>query len=630
MSNYIDCCYNVKSEPTKVFVWEQNYETNEVEVKEYNVADYLYFYVDALDESKAETEFTSQRGTKVQKVVAENYKALRNGEAVKFYHSMKCNTYESDIEPIHKVMLDNYGKDNQKAAKWNLALYDIEVDALTEDSFMDVRANAHREINSISIWYSKPNKFFNFAVVPPALRDDWNYDEMEIRGNFHIVYFSNEKEMLEAFFEVTKEYDTIALGAWNGDFFDTKYVFDRCRKLWNEKDSAIRMGRFGRINKTKLMRGEVEEVLIRPIGMIWYDCLEAYKKNGPELESFALSAVAEEEGLGNKVEFGDTIDGVEEIANYQKRIKYLEKLLAADDFDDESEKLEVEAETNRLKATIDVITTRPKNFEELYHGRRVDRERLIELTPSKKRKVLMDRAKETFGYLVEELYELTKSELEGKGIPDHEFETRIQQRITEKIEILFRTDEEFLKLSEEQRNDLERFFLHKKLLDTYRLFLDYSNQDSQILHDLELKLDKFKTLMMLAQYNVSGFYDVFSTVKQVEQGITNFAHINNKKVVIDREYNKAKQIYNQFVDPEIMRIREDNDYKINPEDNERTREIKSLISQTKIPGANVMLPNTGLISFSETETPPLAREYKRLRAELKEVEKQIAELEREN
>ena len=292
-------------------------------------------------------------------------------------------------------------------------------------------------------------------------------------------------------------------------------------------------------------------------------------------------------------------------------------------------KSEIEEELTRLKVTVDVITTRPKNFEELYHGRRKDRDRFNELTPKAKRKTLMKRSIDTFGFLVDELYDLSKSELEGKGIPENEMETRIQQRITEKIEILFRTDPEFLELPQEQKDDLERFYTHKKLCDTYRLFVDYSNQDSQLLHDLEKKLDKFKTLMMLAQYNVSSFYDVFSTLKQVEQGITNFAHLYNKKVVIDREYDKAKQIYNKYIDPELLRIREENDYRIMPDDSPEVKRFKSLTSQPKIPGANVLLPQIGLISFDEETTPPLAREFKKLKAELAEIDKLLAEFEEE-
>lgn len=578
MANYIDFEYTGprKAEPTGIRVWEQNYETRKVEAVDYPISDYLYFYIDAIDADKAETEFTSQRGTKVQRVEADEYKNLKSGESAKFYHGMGLNTYESDIEPIQKVMLDNYGKDNQKAADWNLALYDIETDVQTEDSFMDMRANAHREINAISVWYSKPNKFYNFTVVPPALRDEWDFETVEVRGNFEIVYFDNEAEMLETFFAVTKQYETVALGAWNGDFFDTKYIFDRCKMLWNEKGAAERMGRFNKVRKTKIMLGEKEEILVRPVGMIWYDCLEAYKKNGPELESFALNAVVEEELGTAKVEF----EG---------------------------------------------------NFETLYHGSRKDRARFAELTPKAKRSKLMAKSKEIGESIIADLglYEECQKKIESEGkFDEHEKETRIQIEISERLEELLKMDEIKEDLGE-MYEDFERFVCHKKLLDNYRLFVDYSNQDSQLLHDLEKKLDKFKTLMMLAQYNVSSFYDVFSTLKQVEQGITNFAHLYNKKVVIDREYDKAKQIYNKYIDPEMLRIRIDNDYRITSDDSPETKRYKSLISQGKIPGAHVLLANIGLISYDEEETPPLAREFKKLKAELAEIDKLLEAFEEE-
>ncbi len=80
MANYIDFEYvGKKADPTAIRVWEQNYETRKVEAVDYNIAEYLYFYIDAIDEDKAETEFTSQRGTKVQRVEADEYKNLQSG-----------------------------------------------------------------------------------------------------------------------------------------------------------------------------------------------------------------------------------------------------------------------------------------------------------------------------------------------------------------------------------------------------------------------------------------------------------------------------------------------------------------------------------------------------------------------
>lgn len=569
MANYIDYTYMGKvSDPTGVMVWEQNYDTGEIEEKVYNIKDYLYFYVDATSENKVEG-MTSQRGTDVQLVKADNFKDFKAGIKAKELNDLGLNTFESDIAPIQKVMLDHYGVDNMKAPKWNLALYDIETDVKTEDSFMKMRDEATSIINAISVWYAKPNKFFEFAVVPPILQDEWDYDTVETRGNSEIRYYDNEQDMLLAFFEMNMKYETVALGAWNGDFFDTKYIYDRCIAIWKKpKIVANLMGRFDSVTKQKIQRGDKEEILIRPKGLIWYDCLEAYKKNGPELESFALEAVAEEELDQHKLSFeGD--------------------------------------------------------FEALYHGFRKDRERFHEITPASQKKKLMKKSRAIGQNLVDELYDhFAAKTAKDESIIDAERETRTQILITDYLADLLK-DEETIEELGDQLVDFERFVLYKKFLDTFNLFLDYSIQDTQLLFDLEMKLTKFNTLSMLAQYNVSSFHDVFSTLRQVEQGITNFAHLNNKKVVIDREYDKAKQPYNQFIDPELLRIRTMNDYRVMPEDSDDIREMKTLTSQPKIPGAHVLSPNIGLISFDEDVTPEMAREFKALREELEDIETQL-------
>jgi len=267
------------------------------------------------------------------------------------------------------------------------------------------------------------------------------------------------------------------------------------------------------------------------------------------------------------------------------------------------------------------------NFETLYHGARKDRERFRELTPEKQTKKLINKSIDLGQQFVDELYASAR-EIIDKDLNyiEAEKETRTQILITEQLEELFK-DTEFKDELGKHCDDLERFILYKKMLDTFNLFIDYSIQDTQLLYDLEKKLKKFDTLMMLAQYNVSAFYDVFSTLKQTEQGISNFAHIHSKKVVMDREYDKTKQIYNKFIDKDLLRIRMENDYKILPDDPASIKLMKELVSQQKIPGANVLSPNIGLISFDDAVTPKLAREFKTLKAELMEIDKLLEEME---
>ena len=119
----------------------------------------------------------------------------------------------------------------------------------------------------------------------------------------------------------------------------------------------------------------------------------------------------------------------------------------------------------------------------------------------------------------------------------------------------------------------------------------------------------------------------------VFNGISNdvtVSHINKLPFLDDNgEYDKSKQIYNKYIDRELLRIREANDYRIMPEDTPEVKRFKSLTSQPKIPGANVLLPSVGLVSYDEETTPPLAREFKKLKAELAEIDKLLEAFEEE-
>jgi DNA polymerase elongation subunit (family B) len=334
MSNFIDYEYDNAKKPTKIIVWEQDYKTNKIVTKKYPIKDYLYFYSDSINENEIIPDLISQRSTQIQKHYATNYEDYKKGETSQQVQSYGFNTYESDIEPKDKCILDNYGKDNQKTPKWNLALYDIETDILADQTFMDMRNNANREITAISVWYSLPNKFFQLTLVPPYLRDFWDYEKVEKRGLFNIFYFDNEKKLLETFFELNKLYEVSAIGAWNADFFDTAYIYKRSLKYWGEEKTANLMGRFSRVRVSKMERGDDIEYVYHPIGMLWYDCLEAYKKNGPELDSFKLNDVAEYELKTHKVDFEGGNSNKSLIKKLQSEIEELKQKLKDGDYEE--------------------------------------------------------------------------------------------------------------------------------------------------------------------------------------------------------------------------------------------------------------------------------------------------------
>jgi len=542
MANFFDYTYDDIKNPSKIIIWEQNYNTNQIETKYYDIDDYLYFYVES---NKTNSNILSQYNKPVKKVWASSYDSYKKGEDKAYYIEEGFRVFESDIEPSQKVIFDNYGKDNMKSPNWNFALFDIETDIKSDQTFEEMVKKSDAEINAISVWYSYSNKFYELVLVPPSLRNLYNYNNIEKRDHCEIIYFNSEKKLLETFYTLNKENQTIAIGAWNGDYFDINYVYNRTVFNFGKKKTAELMGRFHRINKIK----QDDEILYNPIGFIWYDCLKAYKLFSSELESFKLSFVAETEGVPSKIEF----EG---------------------------------------------------NFELLYHGNKQLRNDFDMLAPSKLRKKLVQKAIKKY----EKIYEKYFNEAYEKIKENNEFTNG--EKIT-------RSDTEAIKEMEnstENKDDLFKIFIiFKKLKNTFDLFIDYSIQDTKILYDLETKLKIFNKLMMLAQYNASKFRDVFTTISQVENGITNYAHNYLKKVVIDRDIDISKQTYNKFVDKDLLDLKINKNYKFDINDSEKIKEYKRLLTKDKIPGANVLLPNIGLISFKANEKRiKLINEYNEL------------------
>ena len=564
MANYYDYTYDDDKNPKYVYVWEQDYETNKIVKKKYDVKKYLYFYVDSIN-GKGEENIISQLGTIVNKVRMNDYKRFVSRKDAIDFNDQGLFTYESDIAPIDKCIMDEYGDEIKKMPKWNIALYDIETDIRSEMTFEEMRQNADAEITAISVWFSNINESYCLTVVPPYLRDMWDKDE-ETRSGSKIIYFDNEKDLLDTFFYMIKKNNIMAVGAWNADFFDSAYIYNRTRRYYSEEETGKLMGRFKKIKKQKVERGDKEDTIIRPIGTIWFDYLEVYKKNGQEMESYALNFIVENELGLHKVDF----DG---------------------------------------------------DFEYLYHGSRQDRKFLDEIFEGlsvKKKLKIIKKAMKIGKSFEDEFYDDIKKEVMENEVDDTmsdgEIETRIQLKLTEFLTNMYENDNEIQDILGDDEVYFQIYLTIKRLLNNYRLFLDYSIQDTDLLKKLELKLNKFNTLMMLSQYNVCHFYDVFSTVRQMELGITNFAHRNNNIVVIDRDYRKDLMPYNKYVDPVLLELRINKDYEIRENDDEKIREYKKLLAKSKIPGAHVLQPIVGLVSVDD-KTPEIAKKYKEVKSE---------------
>lgn len=307
MANFFDAVYDDPRDPKYIIVWEQDYETHKIRKLKYPIEDYLYFYSETTED---QSEMLSMTGKHVKKINLSNYRIFKDKETYEELKRSGFDVFETDIEPLQKCLWDNYGTENKKQPKWNICLYDIETDYSPEYGFADPH-EAKYETTAITAWFKNADKMFTLSVVPPRIRNIWDkYDSPEIINGSLTYYFESEKEMYEHFFELLTEYETVACGAWNGDGYDLPYIYNRVVKLFGKDAVGDLMGDFPKVNNVKTNRGDTKVVIHRPIGRIWFDSMEVYKKQAGEKVSYALNAIAEEELDAGKLEFEGSFEDV--------------------------------------------------------------------------------------------------------------------------------------------------------------------------------------------------------------------------------------------------------------------------------------------------------------------------------
>ena len=147
--SYVDAFYDRGQDTINVV---ERDEKGKRHYREYNPR-HIFYYEDQRGKYK------SIYGKPLSRVTCKNIKELRKELAI---HSNK-KLYESDINPIYRMLEDNYL--NQDAPKLNVAFFDIEVDfdpergyASPEDAFMP--------ITSIAVYLQWMETMVCFAIPP--------------------------------------------------------------------------------------------------------------------------------------------------------------------------------------------------------------------------------------------------------------------------------------------------------------------------------------------------------------------------------------------------------------------------------------------------------------------------------
>lgn len=266
----------------KVLVWERN-ELGKRITRTYKSPH--YFYIEASD-----GEYKDIYGKKLSKL---NFSSPREFfETKKAYKDDGIQLFESDIQPVYKVLSQHYY--NKDVGKLNFTFFDIEVDYDPKRGFSSPE-NPYAPVSAISIYHHHTDKMVLLVLLP----DNGKWTPKDIPEDLYdlsdIRVCDNEKELLESFLDEIENSDIIS--GWNSSGFDVPYLYMRMKKFYGE-DMANRLS-FPDAPKPKTKEVEVFkgsiQLQVDIYGRVHIDYLEIFKKfETVTRPSFTLDAISEE------------------------------------------------------------------------------------------------------------------------------------------------------------------------------------------------------------------------------------------------------------------------------------------------------------------------------------------------
>lgn len=258
---------NVKEHKGKLYITELN--------KDYT----LDFFIEK--EFKPKAYQITDNNTKYKSLI-ENY----NLDEITFnsvYDYKEFNYQNKDhspdifgnIQTQYQYISEKYYQKESKKYKPRYWYLDIET-GIPDEGFPDPE-KATEPITLIQIKESDTNTVYLFS---------FNKEYTRNRDDVKYLSFNTEQEMLEAFITFNSYRTPFVTTAWNADGFDFPYIVNRMEKIGvdykklspfgiMEEHKSVIFGKFTKIKK--------------PLGIIWVDMIECYKKSDPSgKESFTL------------------------------------------------------------------------------------------------------------------------------------------------------------------------------------------------------------------------------------------------------------------------------------------------------------------------------------------------------
>ena len=222
-------------------------------------------------------------------------------ETKQYLNEQGIPTFESDIPPEIKILLDKYY--DLPPPELNITFLDIEVDYNPEIGFAAVE-NPYAPINSVALYHKWLDKYVLIAVPPDKklLKNKKQLIEkinnvVELpKTKIEFVFVENERELLLELLCEINESDVLC--GWNSSLFDIPYIGKRLELLGKKyfKLLSFPEGQLPQWEEMPLGRNKnITVPVLRLDGRINADYLHLFKKfEEHERQSYKLEAIADE------------------------------------------------------------------------------------------------------------------------------------------------------------------------------------------------------------------------------------------------------------------------------------------------------------------------------------------------
>jgi len=130
--------------------------------------------------------------------------------------------HESDVPPMTRFLVDQYGDSDEISTGHKVMFFDIEVEVT--EGFPDVQ-KAYNPITSIALYDYATEKYYTYCFDPHKRIE--NYE----KHNEVVEFYETEYEMLNKFFQKYLEIRPTIISGWNSEFFDIPYLYNRAVRV---------------------------------------------------------------------------------------------------------------------------------------------------------------------------------------------------------------------------------------------------------------------------------------------------------------------------------------------------------------------------------------------------------------